>query len=320
MPPSNPSKPTTLVLGAGIFGTSTAYHLSLNEPNPSNITILDRGPFPAPAASDAQNQDHLLGASADINKIVRADYSVPFYMSLAYEAIDAWSSWPVIKPFYHRTGWVMLDEKGSDLAQRIRKNFKESGREDPTKDMSFEEVRESWGGLLREANLDGYESAYWNPEAGWAEADRALGAMLKEAVDNGVRYMQGEVVELVLHKDEGRGVKGVKLADGRVVEADKVILATGPWTSLILSTTEDKLKIEKSARIEQQVKAAGVCVAHYALSSEEMEKSKKMPVVVYGSNGWLTFSSALASGWCCIISQYSTCHTRAEFLNSTLAV
>ena len=297
MASSNSSKLTTLIVGAGIFGTSTAYHLALSEPNPSDVTVLDRAPFPPPPASDAQK--HPLGASADINKIVRADYSVPFYMSLANEAIDAWSSWPVIKSFYHRTGWVMLDEKGSDLSPRIRKNFKESGREDPTEDLTFEEVRQSWGGLLKEANLDGYGSAYWNPGAGWVEADRALGAMLKSAVDKGVKYLQGEVVELVLHEDDGRGVKGVKLADGKVVVADKVVLATGPWTSLTLSTTEDKMKMEKSARIEQQIKAAGVCVALYALSAEEKETFDRIPVVVYGSDGWLTFSLALASEWCC---------------------
>lgn len=311
MTSSKPANPTTLIVGAGIFGTSTAYHLALSEPNPANVTVLDRAPFPLPPASDAQN--HPLGASADINKIVRADYSVPFYMSLAYEAIDAWSSLPVIKSFFHRTGWVWLDEKGSDLAQRIRKNFKESGRADPTKDMTFEEVRESWGGLLRESDLDGYSSAYWNPGAGWVEADRAMGAMLEEAVDKGVKYIQGEVVELILHEHEWRGVKGVLLANGKVVEADNVVLATGPWTSLTLSTTEDKLKMERSARIERQVKAAGVCVAHYALNAKEKEKFDKIPVVVYGSDGWLTFSLALASEWWSYMSQAKTFHTQASF-------
>ena len=141
-----------LIIGSGIFGTSTAYHLALTHSNPSAITIIDRAPFPPPPASDAEN--HPLGASADINKIVRADYSIPFYMNLAHEAIDAWSTWPVIKDFYHRTGWVMLDEKGSDLAERIRKNFRECGREDPTKEMTFDEVRNNWGGLFKEAYLD----------------------------------------------------------------------------------------------------------------------------------------------------------------------
>ena len=281
-----------LIVGSGIFGTSTAYHLALTHPNPSAITIIDRAPFPPPPASDTEN--HPLGASADINKIVRADYTLPLYMKLAHEAIDAWSTWPVIKDFYHRTGWVMLDERGSDLAKRIRENFRKSGRKDPTKDLTFEEVRENWGGLFKEADLDRYQSAYWNPEAGWAEADRAVMAMLKQALDRGVRYLQGEVEELVLHEDNSKGVKGVKLADGSVVEAKKVLLATGAWTSLLLSKTEEQLGMDEAERIENQVKAAGVHVVHYALSPEEMAKWEKMPVVVYGSNGALDISLAIA--------------------------
>ncbi|MCJ1401639.1 hypothetical protein MMC11_004856 [Xylographa trunciseda] len=273
----------TLIVGAGIFGTSTAYHLSLSDPNPSSITILDRNVFPPPSA--ANSADPPLGASYDINKIVRADYSTPFYMDLAHEAIDAWSTDPLYKRFYHRTGWIMLDEKDSDLAERIRKNFRECGRPDPTRNMSLAEVRKAWGGVLREAEMKNFGSAYWNPEAGWAEADKAVEAMLSEAVRRGVQYHQGNIVELLLHDDRISGIRGVKLADGRVLEADKVLLATGAWTSRLMTETEDTLKIDEDDRIEQQIKAAGVCVAHYKLNEDEKKVFDKMPVIINGENG-----------------------------------
>ena len=272
-----------LIVGSGIFGTSTAYHLSLSDPNPSSITILDRNAFPpAPAANSAEPP---LGASYDINKIVRADYSTPFYMDLAHEAIDAWSTDPLYQRFYHRTGWIMLDEKGSDLAERIRKNFRECGRPDPTKDMSLEEVREAWGGVLQEANMNDFETAYWNPEAGWAEADKAVEVMLKKSVQRGVQYCQGYAVALLLHDNCKRGIRGVKLADGRVIEADKVLLATGAWTSKLMSGIEDTLSINAINRVEQQVKAAGVCVAHYKLNEDEKKFFNEMPVIINGENG-----------------------------------
>ena len=287
---TNNHNPTILILGAGIFGTSTAYHLSLSHPSPCNVTIIDRNAFPPPPAANATMPP--LGASYDITKIVRADYSEPFYMDLGHEAIDAWSQWPLLKPFYHQTGWIMLDEKGSDLADRIRKNFRECGRKDPTTDMSLVEIGKAWGGVLRDADLTSFEKAYWNPQAGWVEADKAVDAMLKEAVHKGVRYLQGDVVELLLHEDPKRGVRGVKLADMQVVEADKVLIATGAWTSKLMSSVEDALSIEQDIRIEQQVKAAGVCVAHFKLNAKEKEVYDRMPVVINGEHGAFHFQFA----------------------------
>ena len=275
--------PKILIVGAGIFGTSTAYHLSLSDPNPESITILDRNAFPPPPATSSV--DPPLGASYDINKIIRADYSTPFYMNLAREAIDAWSTNALYQRFYHRTGWIMLDEIGSDLAERIRKNFRECGRPDPTKNMSLEEVRKAWGGILQEADMKNFGNAYWNPEAGWAEADKAVEEMLKEATRRGVQYHQGNAVELLLNDDHRRGIGGVKLADGGTIQADKVLLATGAWTSRLMSGMEDALEIDETDRIEQQVKAAGVCVAHYKLNRDEKKVFDEMPVIINGENG-----------------------------------
>ena len=153
-----------LILGAGIFGTSTAYHLAQKRPEAS-ITIIDRHPFPAP---DAGTPDAGLGASYDINKIVRADYTIPFYMDLAHEAIDSWASWDLINPYYHRTGWLQLGLEGSTLATRVRKNFKACGK-DTTSDVDLNEARKKWGGILQDMSTEGIGSAYFNPMAGWAE-------------------------------------------------------------------------------------------------------------------------------------------------------
>ncbi|MCJ1298992.1 hypothetical protein MMC08_001783 [Hypocenomyce scalaris] len=277
--------PTTLIIGAGIFGTSTAYHLSLTSP-PSTIILLDRAPYPPPPASSLHKDAP--GASSDINKIVRADYSTRFYMDLAVKAIEAWSSWEILKPYYHRTGWVMLDEKESDLSEKIRRNFRAREREglgrDESRDMSFEAVRQAWGGLLEKMDSEGFGNAYWNPGAGWADADKAVAAMMREAVGRGVRYVRGEATALIL-RPEGGGVGGVRLGNGRVVKADRVLLATGAWTSALLSKTEDELGIGEADRVEQQAKAAGVCVAHYKLNDEEKKRFDQLPVVVYGENG-----------------------------------
>ena len=272
-----------LILGAGIFGTSAAYHLS-KDGSRLSITVVDRHPFPAP---DAGTDNASLGASCDINKIVRADYSVPFYMNLGHEAIEAWSSWKLISKFYHRTGWIAFGEEGSDLVDRVRKNFKECGKEDVTEDISLDEAKTKWNGVLQDMNTTEIKSAYFNPVAGWVRADKAVASMLDESITQSkgsVKYYQGEIAKMILNED-GNGLKGVQLADGKLLYAKKVLLATGAWTSKILSPVEDSLGFKGEERMESQVKACGVVAMHWQLEGEDMRKYDPMPVIIYGERG-----------------------------------
>lgn len=268
--------PQILIVGAGIFGTSTAYHLiHTKNHNPANITILDRAAAPSEKA-----------ASTDLNKIVRADYTNPFYMELAYEAMDAWKSYPFLQDagVYHQTGWIAMCEKGSDWAERIRENFRKSSRGDVTVDMSEGEVRESWGGVLRNANCEGMGSYYFNSSVAWADAGRAVEVIAGEVVRLGGRYVVGEVGRVLLDEDAS-GVKGVETRDGRVITADKVLLSTGAWTSQLLSPVEDQLNLSYEKRVESQINAAGTVVAAIQLSAEEKAVYDKLPVFIYGEQG-----------------------------------
>jgi sarcosine oxidase / L-pipecolate oxidase len=73
-----------------------------------------------------------IGASVDINKIIRADYSQKFYMDLGYEAIDAWKSLSepggVLEGLYHQTGWVVLDGEQNNHYTLIRELYSQRGR------------------------------------------------------------------------------------------------------------------------------------------------------------------------------------------------
>ncbi|KAL5047721.1 hypothetical protein BDW71DRAFT_213877 [Aspergillus fruticulosus] len=257
---------TILIVGAGIFGVSTAYHLAQRLSDPSRIILLDRAAPPSGT----------LAASADINKIIRADYSSPLYMELGFEAIKAWQTLPFFQNqnpstdpdagVYHRSGWIAMDEKGSDVPHRIRENFLTGKHDEMVVDMEEDEVRKAWGG-----------------SAGWVDAGRALDIMLREAVELGIRYEIGEVRRVIFL--EGTGVRGVETEARRILRADKVLLATGAWTSKLMSSLEDELSLGYGDRIENQVSAAGVCVAHFPFSEAERELYSKLPVLVYGAQG-----------------------------------
>lgn len=68
---SSPSKDSSiLIVGAGVFGLSTALHLARD--GYTNVTVLDREAVPSQ-----------FSAGTDLNKIVRAEYEDPFYTELA---------------------------------------------------------------------------------------------------------------------------------------------------------------------------------------------------------------------------------------------
>ena len=69
-----------LVIGAGIFGATTALTLRRRG---YRVGLLDPGPVP-----------HPLAASTDINKAVRMEYGADAdYAALVDEAIDGWHAW-----------------------------------------------------------------------------------------------------------------------------------------------------------------------------------------------------------------------------------
>ncbi|KAK4496048.1 hypothetical protein PRZ48_013317 [Zasmidium cellare] len=82
-------EPEIIIVGAGVFGLSTA--LWLARDGYKNITVFDRADY------DARNYDPGYGcsaASADINKIFRTAYGdQQHYQDLAIEARDMWMSW-----------------------------------------------------------------------------------------------------------------------------------------------------------------------------------------------------------------------------------
>lgn len=269
-------EPSLLVIGAGTFGTSFAVHASKAYSDASRITIVDRW------SPDGPVQDKN-AAAIDINRIIRTDYTSPLYCNLANEAIHFWFWGMEVQGHFHKAGWTVFD--GPDQIEEFRsgvcKTFEKRGSN------IIKEVDATC--LIKEHNvlsgLDGKKlgKGYFNPEAGWVDAASATKAYLRIAESHGARRVTGEVEELLLRTD-GKGLAGVRLQDGTILKADKVVLAAGAWTSSLLSPLEDKLKIADKDRIERQVTAVGRLSAYYDLTESEAKHmmDTNLPVVVIG--------------------------------------
>ena len=268
-------EPTVLIVGAGTFGTSTAYHLAQQYKDSSKVTIVDRDDSPPKPA-----------AAIDINRVIRTDYAKPMYSNLAYEAWHAWFWSLELQPFFHTVGWVMMDDSDqSSLSSAIKAQFERRGY-DPTEEVKLEDLEKRWGGLMEGTDTTGFKNVYFNPETGWCDAAGATHAFMQAAIKKGVQRITADVQELVISEDKTR-ISGVKLANGKTLRADRVLVAAGAWTSSLLSSLEDTLQIADNDRTENQLRCIGVLQIYYPASDSEIEQfeESRFPVLIYGQQG-----------------------------------
>jgi sarcosine oxidase/L-pipecolate oxidase len=89
---------SVLIVGAGCFGISTAYHLL--QRGFTDVTVLDRSeklPAPDAASTDINKSERNLSffkkkvlTLSAVKKVVRTSYSDMFYAQLARDAIQEW--------------------------------------------------------------------------------------------------------------------------------------------------------------------------------------------------------------------------------------
>lgn len=198
-------QPSYLILGAGVFGVSTAYHLIRKYPGAS-IKLVDRGALDAPSR---------VAASWDWNKVVRADYADIRYCELALEAQDVWRSDPLWKPFFHESGIYWISH--TQFAQKVLENYRRLGRQADLFSLPVAEAKKLHGGVFDEADCAGVGEVLVNNTSGWADAKDALQKLVETVVERGVQYVVAEATSLRF--DEQGACTGINAAKGEALSA-----------------------------------------------------------------------------------------------------
>ncbi|OLN96187.1 L-saccharopine oxidase 1 [Colletotrichum chlorophyti] len=267
------AKPSVLIVGGGVFGTSTAYHLSLR--GYEYVTVLDR--FDAPSKDSAVT---------DLNKVVRADYPNPLYAKLGREAMQEWKSTAsIFAGMYRNSGWIMAGKKLSrDWLNSASETAAQEGR-DNVRFIAAGEMKTKWPALTGDfpswTNL-------WGPDAGWVRysdsphrlrsldeltchfqvpSGQALLKMANAARGQGAKYICGEAghVKKLLYNSKGT-YNGAVSADGTAYQADIVILASGANTAALVES-----------RQEVVAQTSVICVMR--LEPHEIHKYKDIPII-----------------------------------------
>ncbi len=245
-----------LILGAGTFGLSTAYHLA--KAGYTNVTVLEKSPTFPPE----------LSAGNDLNKILRAEYEDPFYADLALEALEAWKS-PLFAPTYHETGYLLCTsaaapEKSRRSLQRslasIRERPEFRGRITPVASRAdIRAVAPAFDGPMQ-------WEGYFNSLAGYASAADALSAIYSACVALGVTVRLGTAVRSLTYDDNDDVCTGAVTAAGERHAAAVTVLALGASLAAVLP------------QIGRQVVAKAASVAHVQLTAEEAARLRGIPV------------------------------------------
>ncbi|KAH7047411.1 putative sarcosine oxidase [Macrophomina phaseolina] len=244
------------IVGAGIFGLSTALHLARR--GYKNVTIFDKQPYDTTLYSYLKGCD---AASADINKIVRSAYgSQVEYQELTFEAIAEWKAWndelargvdlpPGLstedRVFYNTGNLNMVD--GDELPEfelATIRAMEACGHKDTqliTTDPRHAAIAESKG---LAAAMDPFERArrgkpntgVLDSTGGVAVADKACRVALHKARRHGARTVFGPTSGAFgsFATSASGEVTGIVTADGKEHPAALTIMACGGWTPALV--------------------------------------------------------------------------------------
>lgn len=280
-----------LIVGAGVFGLSTALSLARNPalPKSTTITVLDRSPQPGVFPSrDA--------SSIDTSRIIRADYADPAYAALAAEAQEIWR-----RPDgcggegrYNECGLIITTDDatrkssgggrgGVDYARSSWENVRALAAGDPALSAKIEELPSP--AAIRAAYGTGGGNGAWgyiNRRSGWADAEACMDWLHAQVRATGrVRFINGTAASLVCSTYNRRTpqVRGVKLTDGSELTADLTVLATGAWTPSLVD-------------LSRRAVATGQVVAYVDLTDEEQAALEGIPTLLNLSTGYFIITPA----------------------------
>lgn len=213
-----------MILGAGVIGTSIAFHLALRKPG--RILIADK-------AFAGQ------GGSGRSSALIRLHYTFPQEVQLAVKSLQIFANWQTLvgRPGdFHKTGFVRIvpPNEAGRLRANVAMQREHGANAQVVTAAELKELEPAW-------NVDDVVAAAYEPDSGYGDGAGVAQDFLTRAREMGAAYLpQARIVAL---RVEGGRVRGVVTEHGEI-EAPVVILALGPWTAPLLQKIGVNLPLE----------------------------------------------------------------------------
>ncbi len=206
---AQPGRPHIAVIGAGAFGGWTALNLLRSG---ARVTLLDAwGPGNSRSSSGGES------------RVIRHSYNKAIYVEMVKRSLELWheanEQWD--RPLLHVSGVLHMRRADSTINLDGR-GFLLTAASVPFELLSHDELLRRYPQI----NLNGIESAVFEPTGGYLLARRACQAVVDAFIDEGgefrIAYVQPGTVA------DGR-MANIVLSNGGTLSADQYVFACGPW-------------------------------------------------------------------------------------------
>jgi glycine/D-amino acid oxidase-like deaminating enzyme len=214
-----PKSAPYVVVGAGIHGLSTAYHLARE--------LSERGHGSGQDVVVLEKSEPGAGASGIACGVVRNNYFQPAMSELMQACVDCWESDPEAYA-YNPVGYIALgpEVQESDLAATFERQERIGYRS--TFITGEAEVDRHMRELFPDWRARGITACLHESQGGFAFNKESVEGLARKAEGEGVQILTGvEVTGLDSGADDT--VTAVQTNQGRIGVGEQLVIAPGPW-------------------------------------------------------------------------------------------
>ena len=229
-----PASSPYVIVGAGIHGLSTAYHLALElkargKGDGRDIIILDKAGIAA-------------GATGIACGVVRNNYYQPAMRKLMAHSVEVWES-DAQAYSYHPVGYMQIspesmhEDVGTIYEQQKTIGYESTFIEGEADSAAYMK------GIFHDWQAKGITSVLHEKKGGYANNTKAMYGLATKAEAEGVRIITG--VTVTGFTQAGGAITAVETDKGNI-ECGQVVIGAGPWAK----TFWDMLELPKTVEIK----------------------------------------------------------------------
>lgn len=225
---SLPAKARYVVIGAGIHGLSTAYHLALQlkargRGAEADIVVLDKSGVAA-------------GASGIACGVVRNNYFQPAMRELMAHSVECWER-DAETYHYHSVGYMQISpESMREGVTTIYEQQRAIGYDSVFIEGAADSARYMTG-LFDDWQARGITSVLHEKRGGYANNVASMRGLAMKARDEGVRIIEGVRVTGFSFDSGSQAIAAVE-TDRGTISCDYVVVGVGPWIRDLWSMLE----------------------------------------------------------------------------------